>query len=216
MTPTRLCGLILAAGDSSRMGRDKALLPWPPQHLDSQELPESTLLSASIRAMQPIAQQIVVVAGKNIDTLAPNVSTGSAILAHNPAPERGQFSSLQIGLRRIVDLGYEAVALTPVDAPPLHPATLTLLRAAFEAALAQGLWAIAPVHNGKRGHPLFAARKLIDALLHADIASNARAVRQHHAEFIQYLDVDDPLVGAEMNTPQEYAALAALINGQAR
>ena len=48
------------------------------------------------------------------------------------------------------------------------------------------------------------------------VAGNARAVRQHHAEFIQYLDVDDPLAGAEMNTPQEYAALATLINEQAR
>lgn len=198
------------------MGRDKALLPWPLGRLDSQALPEATLLAASIRALQSITQQIIVVAGKNIDELTPITSAHSAILAHNPAPERGQFSSLQIGLRRVIDLGYDAAALTPVDAPPLHPSTLTLLHAAFEAALAQGLWAIAPEHNGKHGHPLFASRKLIDAFLHADVAGNARAVRQHHAEFIQYLDVDDPLAGAEMNTPQEYAALATLINEQAR
>lgn len=215
MTQPSLCGLILAAGESSRMGRDKALLPWPPADIESPALPDATLLSASIRALQPITEQIIVVAGSNIGALAPIISTHGAILAHNPAPERGQFSSLQIGLRRVADLGYEAVILTPVDAPPLHAATLTLLHAAFEAALAQGLWAIAPEHNGKHGHPLFAARKLIDAFLQAEITSNARAVRQHHADLIQYLHVDDPLVGAEMNTPEEYAALAALINGQA-
>jgi molybdenum cofactor cytidylyltransferase len=216
MTQPSLCGLILAAGDSSRMGRDKALLPWPPADPDSQASPESTLLAASIRALQPITQQIIVVGGNNIDELAPIASAHGAVLAHNPAPERGQFSSLQIGLRRVVELGYEAVALTPVDAPPLHRTTLTLLHTVFDEAIARGLWAIAPEHNGKHGHPLFAARKLIDAFLHADIASNARAVRQLHAELIQYLQVDDPLAGAEMNTPQQYAALAALIGGQAR
>jgi molybdenum cofactor cytidylyltransferase len=198
------------------MGRDKALLPWPPAPLDLAAVPGQTLLTASIRALHPFAQHVVVVAGENINALAPLVSTCSAILAHNPAPGRGQFSSLQIGLSRVLDLGYDAVILTPVDAPPLHAASLARLHAAFGQALVAGRGAVAPEHNGKHGHPLFASHMLIDAFLSAPVSSNARAVRQAHAEAITYLSIDDPLIAAEMNTPAEYAALAPLVSVQSR
>ncbi len=208
-----LCGLILAAGDSSRMGRDKALLPWPPAPFD--EAPAAaatgeTLLSAAIHALQPFTREVVVVAGKNAKALAPIISACGAILAHNPQPEGGQFSSLQIGLRRVVELGYEAVVLTPVDAPPLQKPTLNRLRAAFDAALRARRWAVAPEYNGKHGHPLWAGRALIEAFLQAPVTSNARAVRLAHAQPVEYLPVDDALVGAEMNTPEEYAAFAGI------
>lgn len=212
MTVLRLCGLILAAGESSRMGRDKALLPWPPAPLDAPVALDRTLLSASIRALQPFVQQVVVVAGRNMDALAPVISGCGAVLAHNPAPERGQFSSVQIGLRRALDLGYGTVALTPVDAPPLRSASLEQLSAAFEDALASGRWAVAPERKGRHGHPLFASPMLVEAFLNAPISSSARAVRQTHAGAIVYLPLNDPLIGAEMNTPEEYAALAPLVS----
>lgn len=196
------------------MGRDKALLPWPPAPLDAPSPPDRTLLTASIRALHPFAQHVVVVAGENINELAPLVSASGAVLAHNPAPERGQFSSLQIGLRRVLDLGYDAVILTPVDAPPLNSTTLERLRAAFHTALDEGRWAVAPERNGKHGHPLFAARALLDAFLNAPVSSSARAVRQAHAESITYLSFDDPLIAVEVNTPAQYAALAPLIRPQ--
>src|SRR6185437_9928149 len=94
---TRFCGVILAAGASSRMGRDKALLAWPP------ESKSGTLLSAAIHALKPHTEMVVVVAGKNAASLTPIVSTLDARLVVNTAPERGQFSSLQIGLQAALD-----------------------------------------------------------------------------------------------------------------
>lgn len=213
MAQPGLCGLILAAGESSRMGRDKALLQWPPASLDHAS-PGSTLLEAALRTLQPITQQMVVVAGKNRDALAPIVARYGAILAQNPAPDRGQFSSIAIGLGAAIECGCESVAMTPVDSPPLRAGTLRLLQAAFAEALARGLWAVAPEHNGRHGHPLFAAPQLIDAFLHAEPTSNARIVLQTYEKFIEYFRVDDPLVGVEMNTPQEYAALAPLADAR--
>jgi molybdopterin-guanine dinucleotide biosynthesis protein A len=56
-------GVILAAGESSRMGRDKALLPWPP--LATGQAPSSeTFLSAAIRSLAPATDFVVVVVGK--------------------------------------------------------------------------------------------------------------------------------------------------------
>ena len=198
----KLCAVILAAGASSRMGRDKALLPWP---ASSQT---ATLLSAAIGALQPFAQTVFVVAGHNKAALAPIVNTQGAILVRNPTPERGQFSSLQTGLRAAVDHGCAAAMITPVDCPPLSTESLKKLSAAFEEAQALGTWAIAPANSDRRGHPLFVGRELIDAFLAAPVTSNAREVRHAHADRIEYVYVSDPLLAEDMNTPEEYMAAA--------
>ncbi|HTW78129.1 MAG TPA: nucleotidyltransferase family protein [Terracidiphilus sp.] len=195
-----LCGVILAAGASSRMGRDKALLPWPT--LSS----ASTLLSAHIAALKPFARAIVVVAGKNVDRLAPIVAASGATLAINPAPDRGQFSSLQIGLGKALDLGCDSAMITPVDCAPLNPETLSLLRTEFEEKLALAHWAVAPTFNGRNGHPLFASRSLINAFLGAPPTSNAREIRRAHFERFVSIPVSIPNLAADMNTPDEYAA----------
>ena len=207
----RLCGLILAAGASSRMGRDKALLPWPPGARDG-----STLLSAAISALQPFADGVVVVVGKNADSLSPVIEARGASMVRNLSPERGQFSSLQIGLREVLAQGGDAAMMTPVDCPPLSPATLKLLRAEFDKALADDRWAVAPESHGRRGHPLFANRALMDAFLSAPLTSNAREVKHAHAQRFAYVPVPDPQLSVDMNTPEEYAAVAALAPCQPR
>lgn len=200
-----LGGLILAAGASSRMGRDKALLPWPPGSTSGE-----TLLSAAIAALKPFAETIVVVAGQNFDALKPIAENNGARTVQNPAPERGQFSSLQIGLRALADHGCAAAAITPVDCAPLSHSSLTRLSMAFEQAIARGRWAVAPEQNGRHGHPLFAARPLIDAFLAAPVSSNAREVKHACAEKFEYVPVSDPLLTVDMNTPEQYAAASEL------
>jgi len=206
---SNLCGLILAAGESSRMGSDKALLPWPPQTETEAAAARQTLLSAAILALRPMTRAVVVVVGANQDRVAPIIEANGAFFARNPAPERGQFSSLQVGLREVAAHGCDAVMITPVDCPPLRAESLTLLCAAFEHALARGLWAVAPENRGKHGHPLLAGRELIDAFLAAPATSNARAVLHAHAQRIEYVPVPDALQKAGLNTPEDYAAMGA-------
>lgn len=199
---SKICGIILAAGASSRMGRDKALLPWPPD-------PKSTtLLSAAIAALKPFARAVIVVAGHNENNLAPIIDACGAMLVRNPAPENGQFSSMQIGLRSAVDASYENAMITPVDCPPLSAPSLARLRDTFEQARARGAWAVAPENNGRRGHPLIAGRELIEAFLAAPATSNAREVKHAHAEKFEYISVPDPLLAADLNTPEDYAEAA--------
>ena len=204
-----LCALILAAGESSRMGTDKALLPWPPSAPGAVAPQRQPLLSAAIRALQPLTRAIVVVAGKNAEAVAPIAAALGAFMVRNPAPERGQFSSLQVGLRELLARGCDAAMITPVDCPPLGPASLELLCTTFQSAFARGLAAVAPENNGKHGHPLLVNRKLIDAFLAAPVTSNAREILRAHAQLIEYVPVPDTLAKAGMNTPQDYAALAA-------
>ena len=202
-----MCGLILSAGASSRMGTDKALLPWPPGGLDATGSSGGTLLSAAIAALGPFTETIVVVAGKNAENIAPVVAAGGAAMVRNPAPERGQFSSMQLGLQEALRRGCDAAAITLVDCPPLSSASLSKLSEAFESAIAAGKWGVAPEREGRRGHPLLAGRALIDAFLAAPATSNAREVKRAHAHAIEYVSVPDLLVSVDVNTPEEYAAL---------
>jgi molybdenum cofactor cytidylyltransferase len=200
-------GIILAAGESSRMGTDKALLPWPPRSAGAAQLGD-TFLAAAIRSLSPASDFVLVVAGKNEATLAPIAYGEGASIVVNPDPERGQFSSLQVGLHEVLNRGRDTAIITLVDRPPAAAVTVQALRDAYEAA-GNDVWAVVPEHSGKHGHPFVAGREMIEAFLQAPPTSTAREVEHQHLEHILYLSVDDPFVAVNINTPDDYAALPA-------
>lgn len=199
-------GVILAAGESSRMGTDKALLPWPPQAAGRPS--RDTFLSAAIQSLSLSTDFVVVVAGANEEALAPVVYASGASIAVNPDPGRGQFSSLQVGLHEVLNRGRDAAVITLVDRPPASPATIEKLRAAFEAAPAS-IWAVVPEFSGKHGHPYITGRELIEVFLQASPTATARDIEHQQRDHIQYVAVNDPFVVMNVNTPEEYAALLA-------
>jgi molybdenum cofactor cytidylyltransferase len=205
--PYGLCGVILAAGDSTRMGTDKAMLPWPPPS-SSADPSRQTLLAAAIHALEPHTRAVVVVGGKNAGSIAGIVGASGAFLVRNPDPSRGQFSSLQIGLAAALDRGGDCAMITPVDCPPLAPSSLTFLCESFQRALERDLWAVAPENSGRHGHPLLIGHDLIRMLIDAPVTKNARDILRAHADRIEYVPVPDDLSRAGMNTPEEYAAYA--------
>ena len=197
-------GLILAAGESSRMGRDKALLPWPP----GSELSSSkeTFLSGTIRSLSPFTDFVLIVAGANETSLAPVAYASGASVVVNPDPSLGQFSSLQVGLHEVLNRGRDAAIVTLVDRPPAANTTVQTLRQAFETA-EQNIWAVVPEFSGKHGHPYVVGRDLIERFLREPVSGNARDVEHRYQDHIRYVTVNDPYVTLNINTPQDYAAL---------
>lgn len=197
--------VILAAGDSSRMGTDKALLAWPPQ-VAGQSAPRETFLSAAIRSLTLSTDFVVVVAGKNEASVAPIAYANGASVTVNHDPSRGQFSSLQIGLQEVLNRGRDAAMITLVDRPPVQRATVQTLRDAFESS-PPNIWAVVPEFSGKHGHPYLVGREMIEAFLNAPPTAIARDIEHGHQDRIQYVAVDDPFVAANINTPEDYAGL---------
>jgi molybdenum cofactor cytidylyltransferase len=206
---TRASGLyavILAAGESTRMGTDKALLSWPPAVPGSPPTGQ-TFLSVAIQALEPFSEKVIVVAGRNETAVAPVVYANGASLVSNPEPDRGQFSSLQIGLQQVLNDGRDAAMVTLVDRPPVKVETLRVLCSAFTEA-ASGVWAVVPEYQGKHGHPFLVAREMIEAFLKAPSGANARDIEHQNLQHVAYVAVDDPLVTLNVDTPEEYAALS--------
>jgi molybdenum cofactor cytidylyltransferase len=207
-----MCGVILAAGESSRMGKDKALLPWPPGGSGTGALGQ-TFLSAAIESLNAFSEMVIVVAGSNASNIAPVVYAQGAAVVRNPAPERGQFSSLQVGLREVLNRGRDAAIVTLVDRPPVNAATLQTLCDAF-ATRAHDKWSVVPEYQGQHGHPFLVAREMIEAFLKAAPTANARDIEHLHQQHIAYVVVNDPAVTLNVDTPQDYAALSSNTSAQ--
>ncbi len=189
------CGVILAAGESSRMRRDKALLPWH----------GGTFLSGAIDALKPHVDMVLVVVGKNKDALSYTINSAGAFLVENVHPERGQFSSLQTGLQEVLNRGRDAAIVALVDRPPARVETVELLKEQFlNVSEAENKWAVVPEQKGVHGHPIVVGREMIGAFLKAPASSNARDVEHAVAARIAYVPVTDPYIAANVDTPEDY------------
>jgi molybdenum cofactor cytidylyltransferase len=199
-----ICGIILAAGPSLRMGRDKALLPWPPGASGGTR---DTFLGAWIRLFQAQTEMVIVVGGKNSPNLAPVVYSMGASLVQNRAPELGQFSSLKLGLQEVLNHGRDSAAVALVDRPPVQPATLSELRSAFLGAIEQDFWAVVPEHDGRHGHPALLSREMIEAMLRAPLTATARDILHAHQQRVCYAPVEDARVALNIDTQEDYDRL---------
>jgi len=198
-----LCGVILAAGQSSRMGLDKALLPWPKS---DKSRPSRTILSCAIEELSDVCDLVIVVGGANEAALRPAVESSGATLVVNPEPQLGQFSSLQTGLRAVLNHDRDNALITLVDRPPPRTETLTAIVETFRSK-DHGVWAVVPEFDGKHGHPVVIGREMIEVFLRAPVTSNAREIEHANQSHVSYVAIEDPLVTANVDTPADYASL---------
>ena len=183
-------GLILAAGESSRMGSPKALLDFRGE----------TFLDRLIQRLHGHCSPVIVVLGHQPEVIRAGVrSPGNAIFVLNPNYEFGQFSSLQCGLRAIPKWA-DGVIFTPVDHPNFESATVTrLLESHAPIAI--------PQYIGRHGHPVLAARHLIPEFLALGPTDQARTVIHRHKSEIEYIDVADAGVLDDIDDPESYRRL---------
>ena len=195
------CGVILAAGDSSRMGKPKALLPWR----------RGTFLSGAIKLLTAYTDLVIVVAGKNAKQIEPIADANAAYLAVNHDPDRGQFSSLQLGLQEVLNRGRDTAVVTLIDRPPALPETVHHLRNEYLNLIRKDqVWAVVPEFEGQHGHPIIIGREMITLILDAKPGANARDIMHANQSHVAYVPVTDPFVTMNIDTPQDYERLLVL------
>jgi CTP:molybdopterin cytidylyltransferase MocA len=183
-------GLILAAGESSRMGSPKALLEFRGQ----------TFVDRLIQCLSAWCSPVIVVLGHEPEVIRAGAKQ-SAIFVLNPDYQRGQFSSLQCGLRA-VPADADGVIFTPVDHPNIEPETVGKL-------IESGATIAIPQYLNRHGHPVLISRSRIPEFLSLPPDSQARVVTHRHASEIQYIAVADPGILGDIDDPDAYHRLLA-------
>jgi len=189
-----IAALLLAAGESTRMGQPKALLPWRGRTLLESQL--AILLAAPL-------EPVMVVLGHRADDLRPLLPESPRLqVVLNPRYAEGRSTSIAAGAGALPHTTAGAIVAS-VD-QPLDPEVLALMLAAHRDG-ASGI--IVPSIDRRRGHPvLFDASILPELLSITEASEGLRDVLTRHASAIHYVPVTSPLVRLNFNTPAEYQA----------
>ena len=191
--PDRTAAILLAGGESSRMGRPKPLLVWG----------NETLVEYQVRQLREAGcDPIIVVLGAHEEAVRPFVHRMGAHAVINELYAQGRASSVRVGAGALAE-DIQAALLLNVDQP--RPADV---HRRILSALAAGHKLIAlPVHDSRRGHPvLFNAEVFPELREVRESTEGIRAVLERHTDDILEVEFDSPVVLLDMNRPEDYEA----------
>lgn len=182
--------IILAAGESRRMGRPKALLPFR----------DGTFLSAIARNLGRHCAPVIAVFG--FDAARVSQAAPSGVMAvENRDYAQGMLTSLKAGLRAVPE-ACDTVVFTLVD----HPAVLdSTVDAVMQSAAAIAI----PRFENRRGHPVLIRRRIAEEFLREPLAAKVRDTIDRHASEIEYIEVTDPGIADDIDDPALYEKLIA-------
>lgn len=195
-------GLLLAAGESTRMGQSKPLLDWGGEPLVVYQVRQ--LLEAGL-------ERVVVVIGDRAEAVAAALApltTPRLRTVTNETYAQGKVGSVLRGLE----------ALTASDGPFLvlsvdQPRPASLLRSVLDAHNAGGALITVPRYRGRGGHPTIFSSTLCEELLAIEEATlGLRDVVRRHQGQVHYVDLDDPTITLDLNDEASYAAAIAALS----
>lgn len=184
-------GVILAAGQSSRMAAPKPLL----------EIGSETFLERSARTLREAGCERVYAVVNAGSTWADAVAGELDIdVIQNEDPESEQIDSLRLVLRRLTE-DVAAVLVLPVDLPLVSVDTARALVQAYRAEPAP---LYLPFHNGVAGHPVLLGRAVFDEVLNTDFDEGIRSLIMARSRDLREVAVTDPGILIDIDTPDDY------------
>lgn len=213
--------VILAAGESRRMGQPKALLPFPEffasatgksehrpaAHREAASAQPKTFLCHLIDVTRhPRATILRVVVGAHATEIRARAKLDADELVVNEEWRRGQLSSLQAAIRSLPPEKTEGMLVCLVDHPLISAQLVSLLVDTFECDKHK---IVIPTYRGKRGHPVIFPSALYAELLAAPENIGARAVVRAHAAEVVEVPVNEEGVIINLNDPETLRRFSA-------
>lgn len=186
-----ITAIILAAGESKRMGQPKMLMPWGKSTVLQTVI--STVQSAGITDILVVTgggrQQVEMLIGKTVQTI------------FNENYEKGEMlSSIQTGLTAKMREA-SAALICLGDQPQVRERTV---RSVCDAFLKSKSQVVVPSYEMQRGHPWLVARPLWEEFLEMKSPRTPRDFLKKHARKINYVNVDTPSIIEDLDTPEDY------------
>jgi molybdenum cofactor cytidylyltransferase len=191
LTP-KVEGILLAAGESRRMGFPKPLL----------RIGDDTFLARTAAVMLSAVNRLIIVTGahqEKVESAVPSIP--GIVSVHNANWPLGQLSSIKVGLGA-VGANAAGVVVHLADHPMVRPETVQKLVAEYRRTLKPIVLAR---HEGQRGHPVLFDRSVFDEIMEAPEDRGARVVVNADPARVVYLDVYDPGVVLDLDTPADLA-----------
>jgi molybdenum cofactor cytidylyltransferase len=184
--------VILAAGESRRMGTQKLLLPFG----------EATVIEAVVRtALASRVDHALAVLGSDRDAVRLKLAPYGVEFAINEDFAKGMLSSVQAGFKALPADAKAAVVM--LGDQPFLPAKV--VDAIVEAYGESRKGIIVPAFRGRRGHPVLIDLKYRDEVLALDPAEGLRRLMHSHPEAIFEAEVEDANILRDLDVPEDYA-----------
>ena len=183
--------IVLAAGESTRIGRPKPLLPFG----------DRTFLEQIIAVLREAdVDRITVVLGAQAEAIGKAVDLSGIDVVFNKDYRAGQLSSLLAGLENTPSQA-EAILLCLVDGPFMTADIVRRLIATFKRT---GAPIVIPTFEGRRGHPSLFARSMFEQLTQAPPNEGVRHVIYANENKVTEVEIPDRAVVTGINTPEDY------------
>jgi molybdenum cofactor cytidylyltransferase len=186
-----ICAMILAAGESRRMGAPKLLLP----------LGEKTIIETVVdETLRSKADQTLVVLGAEREKIERKIANRPAMVVANPRYQEGMLSSIQAGFKAL-PRETEAIMICLGDQPFIPSSVMDKLIEAYQNTR-RGI--ILPVYKKKRGHPTLIDIKYRQEVKKLSPDIGLRALVYDHPQDVLEVEVDTPLILKDIDKPEDY------------
>jgi len=190
-----IAAIILAAGQSTRMGSPKMVLPWGKQTVIGQVI--SVIITGGV-------DEILVVTGGAREEVENAVKDHPVRLVHNPQFASGEMlSTFQTGLSALGEK-VTAALITLGDQPGIEP---TVVHSVIQAYKTNHAAIVVPSYQMRRGHPWILDRVLWSAALELREPATLRDFLNQNADLITYLPVETGSILSDLDTPEDYERL---------
>jgi molybdenum cofactor cytidylyltransferase len=183
--------IVLAAGESKRMGFPKMLLP-----ISGKTMIENVIVNVA----ESVSDGILVVLGSSKEKILDLVCKYNVTHCYNENYKEGMLSSVQCGFRNLQS-DIDAVLVFQGDQPFIASSVIDNVISAYRSS---GKGIVMPVFKGKRGHPLLLDRKYRDKIEKLDAGEGLRSIAYLYSNDVLEVETTDPGTLRDFDTYNDY------------